>query len=91
MKLSVKAIAASASLMWGGAMLLVGLLHMAVPSYGGDFLRMMSSVYPGADTAPTVGRVLLGAGYGLVDGALAGIVFGFLYRAFDRTGTVHSN
>ena len=63
-------------------MLFVGLVHMAVPSYGGEFLRLMSSVYPGADTAPTVGRVLLGTLYGFVDGAIAGWLFGLLYRAF---------
>ena len=27
-------------------MLFVGLIHLATSSYGGDFLRMMSSVYP---------------------------------------------
>ncbi len=60
-------------------MLLVGLIHMAAPSYGGDFLRLMSSIYPGADTAPTLARVLLGTCYGFVDGAIAGCVFGLLY------------
>ena len=63
-------------------MLLVGLVHMIAPSYGGDFLRIMSSVYPGADTAPALGPVLLRAVYGLVDGAVAGLFFGWRYRAF---------
>ena len=63
---------------------------MAAPSYGGEFLRMMSSVYPGADTAPTLGRVLLGTFYGLGDGALAGCFFGLLYGAFAHTTTVPS-
>jgi hypothetical protein len=80
----------SASLLWGSAMLFVGLLHMAVPSYGGEFLRTMNSVYPGADTASTLGRVLLGTVYGLVDGAVAGWLFGWLYNAFDRTTTALS-
>jgi hypothetical protein len=71
-------------------MLFVGLLHMAVPSYGGEFLRTMSSLYPGADTAPTLGRVLVGTVYGLVDGAVAGWLFGWLYHAFDRTTTALS-
>lgn len=66
-------------------MLCVGLVHMAVPSYGGEFLRTMSSVYPGADTAPTLGRVLAGTAYGLVDGGVAGLLFGWLYHAFDRS------
>jgi hypothetical protein len=82
MRLSLRAITLSASLLWGCAMLLIGLIHMAVPSYGGEFLRMMSSVYPGADTTATLGRVLLGAVYGFVDGALAGFFLGWLYDVF---------
>ncbi len=48
----------------------------------------MSSVYPGADTAPTFGRVLLGTVYGFVDGAVAGWLFGLLYSAIAG-GTGH--
>lgn len=87
MRLSLKAITLSAALLWGAAMLLVGLIHMAAPSYGTAFLQMMSSVYPGADTAPTINRVLLGTLYGLLDGAVAGYLFGLLYRAFAATAT----
>ena len=86
----MKAMSYSAALLWGGAMLFVGLIHMAYPAYGGDFLRAMSSVYPGADTAPTLGRVLLGAAYGLVDGAIAGLLFGWLYQAFSHTSAAAS-
>jgi hypothetical protein len=64
MRISLKATALSSAVLWGGAMLFVGLIHLAVPSYGGDFLRIVSSVYPGADTAPKLGRVLLGTLYG---------------------------
>jgi hypothetical protein len=82
MRVSLKGITLSSAILWGGAMLFVGLIHMAAPSYGGDFLRIMSSVYPGADTAPTLGRVLLGTLYGFVDGGIAGCLFGWLYSAF---------
>jgi hypothetical protein len=70
------------AILWGGAMLLVGLIHLAAPSYGGDFLQIMSSVYPSADTAPSLRRVLLGTLYGFVDGGGAGLVFAWLYCAF---------
>ena len=63
-------------------MLLVSPVHMAAPTYGGDFLRMMSSVYPGVDTEPRLGRVLLGALSGVVDGGVAGLLFGCLYGTF---------
>jgi len=90
MTLSLKAITLSASTLWGGAMLFVGLIHMADPAYGGEFLRVMSSVYPGADTAPTLWRVLIGTLYGLVDGAVAGCLFGWLYGTFAHSATVES-
>jgi len=91
MRYSLRAIALSSSILWGFAMLFVGLIHMAAPSYGGEFLRMMSSVYPGADTAPTLGRVLLGTGYGLVDGFIGGYVFGVLYKVFAHAMTMSAN
>jgi hypothetical protein len=82
MRVSLKAITLSSAILWGLAMLLVGLIHLATHTYGGEFLRIMSSVYPGADTAPTIARVLLGTVYGFVDGAIAGFLFGLLYDSF---------
>jgi len=90
MRVSLKALALSSAVLWGLVMLMVGLVHIAVPSYGADFLRMMSSVYPGADTAPTLSRVLLGTAYGLIDGAIAGCIFGLLYGAFSHSRTALS-
>ncbi len=84
--MNLKAVTLSGAVVWGLAMLLAGLIHMAVPSYGADFLRLMSSIYPGADTAPTLGRVLLGTCYGFVDGAVAGWLFGVLYKAISHGG-----
>lgn len=90
MRLSLKAITLSGCILWGFAMLFVGLIHMADPSYGSEFLRMMSSIYPGADTAPTLGRVFLGTLYGCLDGAFAACLFGLLYGAFAHTATTLS-
>ena len=84
MRISVKAFTLTSALLWGGCMLLVGLIHLADAAYGGEFLRMMSSVYPGADTTRTISRVLLGAVYGFVDGAAAGYIFVMLYRLMVR-------
>ena len=69
-------------------MLLVGLINLANASYGSTFLSMMSSVYPGADTTRSIGRVLLGAVYGFVDGAIAGWLFAALYRLFGKPKSV---
>jgi len=84
MRFSVKAVTITSALLWGACMLIVGLINLADASYGGEFLRMMSSVYPGADTARTFGSVLLGGVYGFVDGAVAGYLFGLLYKLFAQ-------
>jgi len=80
MRVSIKAISLTCALLWGGCMLLVGLINLADASYGSQFLHMMSSVYPGADTARTLGPVVLGTVYGFVDGAIGGCLFGWIYK-----------
>jgi hypothetical protein len=82
MKSSVKGLTMTCALLWGGCLLVVGLINLADPSYGREFLRMMSSVYPGADTTRTLGRVLLGTVYGFADGAIAGWLFATLFNKF---------
>jgi hypothetical protein len=90
MSSSLKGAAMTGALLWGGCMIVVGLINLADASYGGDFLRLMSSVYPGADTARTLGRIMLGGVYGFVDGAVAGYLIALLYRLFSHTDTQHA-
>ena len=85
MKPSVKALSMTCALLWGGCVLIVGLINLADPAYGREFLRIMTSVYPGADATRTFGRVLLGGLYGFVDGAIGGWLFAMLFRMFART------
>ena len=87
MRISVKGVALTFGLLWGGCLLVVGLINLADASYGGAFLAMMSSVYPGADTTRTLGRVLLGAIYGFVDGAIGGYLFAALYKLLGTERT----
>lgn len=82
MRLSVKALAFSAALLWAGALLCAGIINLAVPSYGLACLKLMSSVYPGFHASRTLGDVLVGTLYALVDGAIAGLVLGWLYNLF---------
>lgn len=88
MKLSVNAVAFTMGLLWAGCMLLVGIVNLAHPGYGADFLRMMSSVYPGFHDAHTWGSVAIGTLYGFVDGLVGGWIFAWIY---DRiAGSAHS-
>lgn len=56
------------------------------PPYGSEFLRLMSSVYPGYGATPTVAGVLAGTIWGILDGGVAGFLFGWLYNRFLAWG-----
>lgn len=82
MRLSAKAMAIVSAIFWGACILLVGLINLAAPAYGVNFLRGLSSVYPGFHASRTVLDVLVGTGYGIVDGAVGGYLFAALYNVF---------
>lgn len=82
MKLNVKAAALTIGLLWGLAMIVMGVANLVWPDYGAPFLRLISSLYPGYRGTPEAGQVLLGAVYGLVDGAFAGAAMAWLYNRF---------
>ena len=87
MRLSIRSLAMAAGLLWGGLICFVGLINLAAPSYGASFLQMMSSVYPGFQFSRTFGDVIVGTIYGLADGAIAGLILGWLYNAFLPVST----
>jgi hypothetical protein len=86
MQLSVRSTAIAGGLLWGGAILLVGLINLARPAYGMEFLTMMTSVYPWFHSSHTVASVAIGTIDGLIDGAVAGCVFAWLYNATTNFG-----
>jgi hypothetical protein len=85
MRLSLKALAVAAGLLWGGAILFVGLINLARPAYGINFLEIMSSVYPWFHASHTLGDVIVGTVDGLIDGAIAGLLLAWLYNSFAGT------
>jgi hypothetical protein len=82
MRLSTKGLAITSGVLWGGCLFFVGLINLVNPAYGGDFLRVLGSVYPGFFHSRTFANVLLGTIYGLLDGAIAGLLGGWLYNYF---------
>ena len=84
MRLSIKSLAIACAVLWGGGILFVGLVNLASPSYGTVFLQWTSSIYPGFHNSRTFIDVLVGTGYGLVDGAVGGLLFGWIYNAFCK-------
>lgn len=80
MKLHVTALAAASGLIWGGAILAAGLANIAWPDYARAFLDLAASIYPGYHPGTGTGSVIVGALYGLVDGAIGGAIFAWLYN-----------
>jgi hypothetical protein len=78
--LNVKALALTVALLWGGAVFLVGLAHMVWPGYGGAFLELCASIYPGYTVSGSFASVIVGALYALLDGGIGGLIFGWLYN-----------
>ena len=80
MYFNTKALAFTSGVIWGGALLFVGLANLAWADYGQAFLNVMASVYPVYKATASIGQVMLATVYGLVDGAVAGLIFGWLYN-----------
>ena len=80
MKFNIGALSLTTGLLWGGSILAVGLADLAWPGYGREFLELVSSIYPGYQAISTIGQVVVGTLYGIVDGAIGGAVFGWLYN-----------
>jgi len=87
MRLSIRGAAVAGGLLWGAALLFVGLINLASPTYGWNFLLVMGSVYPFFHVSRTFGDVVVGGVDGLIDGAIAGLLFAWLYNVFAAPAT----
>lgn len=84
MRFNITALALTAGLFWGAAILIVASANLIWPSYGRAVLEFAASMYPGYHPGSGVGSVVTGTLYGLVDGAISGAVFGWLYNLLTR-------
>ena len=72
---------------WGIAVLIIGGAHAAYPSYGGAFLDLIGSIYPGvghggAGTTGHFTNALFATVYALLDGFGTGLLVAWLYNFF---------
>jgi hypothetical protein len=84
MRLSLKGLALSVGLLWGGALFVIAVLDLIFPLYGFAFLHVMRSVYPGYAASRGLVGVLVLTLYGVVDGAICGALLGWLYNLFAK-------
>jgi hypothetical protein len=82
MRLNIKAMALAMGILWGGAVLVVGLANLIWTGYGTGFLQLLASVYPGYKASRSIGDLIAGVLYALVDGGLFGLVVAWLYNRF---------
>ncbi len=84
MQLSIKAMALTASILWGGSILFIGLMSLLSPGYANEFLKIVSSLYPGFEHSGSLGDLLVGTVFGLIDGGICGVLIAWLYNFFAK-------
>jgi hypothetical protein len=82
MLLSLKSITIAGALTQTLGFLFVSLMNVVLPPYGGAYLALLSSLYPGYDPVSGPIGMIVGALYSLLAGALTGLLFGWLYNRF---------
>ena len=79
MRFCVRTLALTCGILWAVIFFVMALAQQVWPGYGMAFLELMDSVYPGY--APGgFGSVIMGSLYALLDGAIGGAVFAWLYN-----------
>lgn len=82
MKLSLKSMVIAGALFKAICFLFISLLNVVLRPYGGAYLAMLMSLYPGYDPLSGPLGIIVGTFYSLIAGALAGLLFGWLYNFF---------
>ena len=80
MKLSLKSMIIAGALFSAIIFLFIALMNLILRPYGGAYLALLMSLYPGYDPLSGVIGLIIGALYSLLAGALAGLLFGVLYN-----------
>jgi hypothetical protein len=84
MKLSLKSMIIAGALFEAIVFLFISLMNLVLRPYGGAYLAMLISLYPGYDPLSVPLGIVVGTLYSLLTGALAGLLFGALYNCFAR-------
>ena len=82
MKLSLKSMIIAGALFKAICFLFISLLNALLRPYGGAYLAILMSLYPGYDAVSGPIGIIVGTFYSLLAGGLAGFLFGWLYNFF---------
>jgi len=79
MRLNLKALALSCGILWALCLFLVTLISLGT-GYADALLEVVASIYPGYSVSAL--GLILGLIYAFVDGAIAALIFGWVYNLF---------
>jgi hypothetical protein len=82
MKVSIKGLILAGGTVWALSILVIGILNIISPEYGGEFLRKMATVYPGYKASGKIIDLIVGMLYAFLVGAIWGLILGALYNVF---------
>ena len=81
MQLSVKGLALACGITYGLAILAGGVMALIWPDWGARFMELAGMLYPGVEGV-AIGPVIVATIYALVDGAIFGAIFAWIYNRF---------
>jgi hypothetical protein len=79
-RLNPAALGIALGLLWGGGIAALGIVSRI--GWGEPLRKMFEELYPGYDE--TNAGIAVGALWGFFDALVGGVLFGWLYNAFDR-------
>ena len=82
MKLSLKAMIIACALLKAVVFLFISLMNFVLRPYGGAYLAILSSLYPGYDPVSLPTAIIVGTFYSLLAGALGGLLLAWFYNFF---------
>ncbi|NWG02845.1 MAG: hypothetical protein HXY44_08325 [Syntrophaceae bacterium] len=82
MRLNLKALALATGILWALALFMTGVANLIWPGYGEGFLKMIASVHPDYHAVRSIGDLIVGTLYAFIDGAIGGLLLGWLYNLF---------
>ena len=79
-RLSARGLAITSALIWGGGVCLVSIVNTFNSDYGGLFLHVLRSVYPGYNADASVVSIVIVTLYALLDGFVLGLLIAWIYN-----------
>ena len=86
MKLSLRSMILAGAAFKLTVFIAISLLNLLLRPFGGAYLVVLASLYPGYDPVNWPLGLIVGAFYSIIAGALAGLLFGWLYNFFCPRG-----